>query len=163
MVTYCINYQDKNMETRNHTFNVFGAIDCEINHPVYGWIPTTLSADDAETASLFNEVSTGSVAEYIPPPPPPVEEQLATLTKQYQLAVQQHLDSTARSFGYDDMNSCGKYLRQSSPFYAECVALLDWCDAVWLFCYAELDKYTDPTTVPSVDAFIASLPVYGGV
>lgn len=33
---------------RNARYNIHGTIDCEINHPEFGWIPTTLSADDEE-------------------------------------------------------------------------------------------------------------------
>jgi len=34
------------MEFRNPAYNAFGTIDCEINHPVYGWIPHTIAADE---------------------------------------------------------------------------------------------------------------------
>lgn len=36
------------MEARNATFNNVGTIDCEIDHPVWGWIPFTASPDDPE-------------------------------------------------------------------------------------------------------------------
>ena len=44
------------MEFRNARHTAFGTIDCEINHPVYGWIPFTASADDVETLGreVFN-------------------------------------------------------------------------------------------------------------
>jgi hypothetical protein len=42
------------MESRNPIFTETGAIDCEINHPEFGWIPFTASADDVEP--LGNEV-----------------------------------------------------------------------------------------------------------
>ena len=37
------------MQTRNPVFTASGTIDCEINHPTYGWIPFTASPDDVET------------------------------------------------------------------------------------------------------------------
>jgi hypothetical protein len=40
--------EDFVMEVRNPVFNKRGTIDCEINHPVYGWIPFTASPDDCE-------------------------------------------------------------------------------------------------------------------
>lgn len=59
------------METRNAQYNKFGGIDCEINHPVFGWIPSTLSEDDAETAGLFAQVlAAGNIAAYVPPQTP---------------------------------------------------------------------------------------------
>lgn len=33
---------------RNPSFNKHGTIDCEIEHPLYGWIPFTASPDDVE-------------------------------------------------------------------------------------------------------------------
>jgi len=57
------------METRNPTFNKFGSIDCEINHPKYGWIPFTASPDDVEPigAEVFNATKV-SAAAYVEPP-----------------------------------------------------------------------------------------------
>lgn len=60
------------MEYRNATFNQFGTVDCEINHPVYGWIPTTVSPDDGPTAPLYAMiVAAGGIKPYVPPIPPP--------------------------------------------------------------------------------------------
>jgi len=56
------------MEFRNAQRNAFGTIDCEINHPIYGWIPTTASANDAETASLFVTLELDDAT--LPAPPP---------------------------------------------------------------------------------------------
>jgi hypothetical protein len=42
------------MEFRNARRNVFGTIDCEINHPIYGWISFTADPNDIEP--LGNEV-----------------------------------------------------------------------------------------------------------
>lgn len=36
------------MEIRNPTFTYDGLIDCEINHPKYGWIPFTANPEDPE-------------------------------------------------------------------------------------------------------------------
>lgn len=55
------------MEFKNEKYNRRGTIDCEINHPVYGWLPTTLSPDDPETAEMYALVAAGEVAAYVPP------------------------------------------------------------------------------------------------
>lgn len=36
------------MEFKNARYNSLGGIDCEINHPAYGWIPYTLGEDDED-------------------------------------------------------------------------------------------------------------------
>ena len=58
------------MEYRNPTYTVTGEIDCEINHPHFGWIPFTASPDDIEAhgKALFSEIlSAGGIAPYIAP------------------------------------------------------------------------------------------------
>jgi hypothetical protein len=65
------------MEYRNPTYTENGWIDCEINHPEYGWIPFTCDSNDKgalfDTAALFEEMKPHA-APYIPPPPPTDEE-----------------------------------------------------------------------------------------
>ena len=36
------------MNYRNPQYNHFGTVDCEIEHPTYGWMPFTASSDDPE-------------------------------------------------------------------------------------------------------------------
>ena len=36
------------MNYRNACFNDIGTIDCEVEHPVRGWMPFTASPDDVE-------------------------------------------------------------------------------------------------------------------
>ena len=59
-------------EYRNPTYNQFGGIDLEVNHPQLGWIPFTASADDPEEygRNLFAAASAGDVAPYVPAPAP---------------------------------------------------------------------------------------------
>jgi hypothetical protein len=52
------------MNYRNAVYNQRGTIDCEIEHPEFGWIPTTLSPDDPPTAALFATVQAGQVDPY---------------------------------------------------------------------------------------------------
>jgi hypothetical protein len=57
------------MEFRSPIFIASGAIDCEINHPVYGWIPFTADPNDVEPigGEVF-KAAKGSAAPYIAPP-----------------------------------------------------------------------------------------------
>ena len=52
------------MKYRNAAFIVDGRIDCEINHPQFGWIPFTASPDDAEQfgRELFAELGSKAAA-----------------------------------------------------------------------------------------------------
>jgi len=70
------------MNYRNPVFAASGAIDCEIEHPVYGWIPFTCDPNDTgaefDTATLFEEMKPHA-APFVPEPvaPPTREEQEA--------------------------------------------------------------------------------------
>lgn len=60
------------MNYRNAKYNAFGTIDCEIEHPVYGWIPFTADPDDVEPlgAEVFNAAKSSATA-YVDPPVDP--------------------------------------------------------------------------------------------
>lgn len=67
------------MQVKNPKYNHAGCVDCEIEHPVYGWIPFTASPDDVEQhgRELYAEAISGKfgpIAAYVPPPPPSVEQ-----------------------------------------------------------------------------------------
>jgi hypothetical protein len=57
------------MNYRNAQYNAFGTIDCEIEHPVYGWIPFTADPSDVEPigAEVFNAAK-AKAAVYVEPP-----------------------------------------------------------------------------------------------
>jgi hypothetical protein len=53
-------------------------VNCQIDHPTYGWIPFTASAEDPEQhgRDIFAELIAGDhgpIADYVPPPPPSTE------------------------------------------------------------------------------------------
>lgn len=61
------------IQLRNPVFTVDGRIDCEIEHPVYGWIPFTADPNDVEQHG--REIHAAALAlgpaEYVAPPPQP--------------------------------------------------------------------------------------------
>ena len=60
------------MNARNPQQTAEGAIDIELNHPIFGWIPFTASSDDLHGADLYAQAlagNFGSVTQYIPPEP----------------------------------------------------------------------------------------------
>jgi hypothetical protein len=67
------------MNYRNPIYTKNGMIDCEINHPIYGWIPFTCDPNDTgaqfDTVALFSEMQPHA-APYAPTPPS--AEQLAS-------------------------------------------------------------------------------------
>ena len=58
------------MKTRNAIYNENGTIDCDINHPKFGWIPFLANPDDPEKhgRDIHAElIVSGSVSAYVPP------------------------------------------------------------------------------------------------
>ena len=62
------------MNFRNAKYNAFGTIDCEIEHPVHGWIPFTADPNDVEPlgAEVFNAAK-DSASAYVEVTPDPTE------------------------------------------------------------------------------------------
>jgi hypothetical protein len=77
------------MKTRNPIYTADGRIDCEIEHPQYGWIPFTCDPNDTgaefDTAALFDAMQPHA-APYVPAPivPPTIEEQQAARQSAFQ-------------------------------------------------------------------------------
>lgn len=67
------------MEIKKPIYNTVGTVDCEVNHPVYGWIPFTASPDDPEEhgRDIYQRAVSGEfgpVAECVQPVGPETAE-----------------------------------------------------------------------------------------
>jgi hypothetical protein len=57
------------MNYKNASYNKVGSIDCEIEHPVFGWIPFTASPDDVEeTGREVFAAAQATATAYVEPP-----------------------------------------------------------------------------------------------
>jgi hypothetical protein len=71
------------MNYRNAQYNQFGTIDCEIEHPLYGWIAFTANPDDVEPlGKVIFDLAKDNASEYVPPVilPPTLEQERARMT-----------------------------------------------------------------------------------
>lgn len=83
------------------------------------------------------------------------------LAAQYSIAVQAHLDQTARNYGYDSIANAVTYAEEPAVlrFQEEGRALRAWRSLVWEACYQLLDQVkAGSVPVPSLDAVLAGLP-----
>ena len=55
------------MNFRNPVFNAYGTIGCEVEHPVYGWVPMTVTPTDPETAAIHAAALAEGPGPYVPP------------------------------------------------------------------------------------------------
>ncbi len=62
------------MSIRNPVFTADGRIDCEVEHPVYGWIPFTADPNDVEEHGRLIHAAALEMgpAPYVAPPPQPL-------------------------------------------------------------------------------------------
>lgn len=61
------------VQIRNPIYTATGQIDCEIEHPVHGWIPFTADANDVEQhgRDIYAAALEMGPAAYVAPPPQP--------------------------------------------------------------------------------------------
>jgi len=93
----------------------------------------------------------------VDPPPPTTDEKRAAFTA----AIQQHLDTTARRLGYDDIRSAVTYAEEPAvaKFQSEGRALRAWRSLVWAAGYELMDEVLrGERSEPSIDELLALLP-----
>lgn len=61
------------MKTRNAQYNQHGTVDCEIEHPVYGWIPFTATAADDVGVKVLAAIAADALT-IAPVTPKPLSE-----------------------------------------------------------------------------------------
>lgn len=86
---------------------------------------------------------------------------LSELPSTFTALVQNKLDQTARTFGYDDIRSAVSYADEPAvpKFQKEGEALREWRSLVWQHCYTALeDVQAGRRTVPTVSELLAELP-----
>lgn len=93
-----------------------------------------------------------SVITLMDPPAPTVAE--------YEAAIQDLIDTTARGKMYADGVSMASYVNSTNPAWAaEASAFVSWRDAVWAYAYTELAKVeAEARSIPTVEEFLAELP-----
>lgn len=122
-------------------------LQCQVNEDFYLNCPSTA------THIINNEPVT-----IVPEPLPLTPEQIIANISN---AVQNHLDSVARSRMYDNILSLCSYVNTGdSTFDAEGNAGRIWRSAVWRYCHQLLtDVQNGIRTVPTTEELIAELPL----
>jgi hypothetical protein len=76
-------------------------------------------------------------------------------------AVQNILDSTAQSKGYENILSACSYASISNTFQAEGILFLQWRSACWTYCYTQLALQNSGTIqAPTILELISALPIF---
>lgn len=82
------------------------------------------------------------------------------IVKSYEYLVQNFLDKTAQSRGYDNTYTCLSYLQSTNNVWKnESMIFNSWRDAVWLKCHEIFNAFTNgEIEQPTIDEILESLP-----
>ncbi|MDB5415304.1 MAG: hypothetical protein JWR10_3639 [Rubritepida sp.] len=90
---------------------------------------------------------------------PVLGEDPALTVTDYQLAVDAHVQATARARSYNGAATCASYVTSTEPAWrAEAAAFVAWRDAVYVAVFGALAAVQAGGAPPSIDALITSLP-----
>ena len=131
---------------------------------------TTVPSDDERVAAFFAPLPAGKMLDYdidgfplivdIPPLTP--EQLLQQASLEINNAIQNHLDSKAQEFRYDNMMSARSYTGYTNPFQAEAQELAVWASECWVTAgQIEADVLSGTRPMPTADEVLAELPIYG--
>jgi len=84
--------------------------------------------------------------------------------KEYEVAVQNHLDSAAKLYGYDNIINAVTYAEEPAvtKFQKDGKAFRAWRSLVWDYCYTQLAAVeAGNRTQPTVKQFLFELPALG--
>jgi hypothetical protein len=113
--------------------------------------------DRQRTQWAGNEWTIVTEPEPAPEPEPTPEEMIEA----FRLAVDAHVDATARGKGYNSAAHCASYVASThAPWAAEAQAFVAWRDQVWLYVFQQL-ALVEAGTIPvpaSPQELISTLP-----
>lgn len=80
--------------------------------------------------------------------------------RDYQSAIEAHVDAIARQRDYSSAVSCASYANSTIIAWAdEAAAFIEWRDAVWAYAFTELAAAQNGQRVaPTITGFLAELP-----
>lgn len=143
------------MNLRNLKYTKSGAINCDYEHPSFGWIPYTASPNDSE--ALGRDIYAAALSGTFGPVAPVDPDPLPTLSD-YVTALTNHLDTTAQTKSYDNRITCAVRAGYPGPFQAEGIAFATWMDAQNAKGYQILaDVQGEVIPQPTIAEFMAML------
>lgn len=121
-------------------------IQSHLSRNVYGTSIPTLAQVKAQIPVYLAQVKAGIFSETV---------------STFESAVQNHLDTGAKTLGYDGVLSACSYVTSSNlKFSTEAQSFVLWRDSVWSYCYQELAMVQQGIRpLPTVAEIIYELPL----
>lgn len=96
----------------------------------------------------------GDALQYEPEPTAP-----EPTASDYEVAIQSHIDATAREKGYRDGVTMASYVASTRQQWAdEAKSFVVWRDAVWEYIYSEFEKFQNgERDKPTIEEFIEEI------
>jgi hypothetical protein len=94
------------------------------------------------------------------PEPEPAAEPEPPTQQDFAFAIQDRIDTTAISRGYQDGFALASYATSTIPQWAaEAAAFIAWRDAVWVYAHQELASVLNGSrAIPTIAGFLEELP-----
>ena len=81
------------------------------------------------------------------------------IAEKMEQGIENHINETVKSRGYNSQDSIAKYLVSGNPFYDECTAISLWIGSVWVYSHqVQADVMAGTRTMPTIEELIAELP-----
>lgn len=119
---------------------------------------------DSSAGNVYALASAGYYGEVLPFVEDLEELQLQQVEftkEQFRIAVQNYVDLTAQTRGYDSGVTCASYANSTVQLWAtDAQSFILWRDLVWLYVYDQLQQVLGGNrTAPTIEGLIAELPL----
>ena len=142
---------------KNFKYNRFNTVDCEINHTIHGWIPTTLTEEESQKV-----IDSGiEIAPYVEP-----VKTLEQLQNEAVAAMDATVITECRSGAgklyFSDLNSAARHssaeIQPDAEIRDRAIKLLKWDIAIDAYALEVVFGIEQGGAVTTLESFIAGLP-----
>lgn len=89
----------------------------------------------------------------------PLPQQILTLSKHFEDAVNGKIQEECTAAGFDNINTARAYASTDNPLQAQSISFVNWTAAVWLYCKQYLeDVQNGVRPIPELEEYLATLP-----
>jgi len=123
-------------------------------------MPYVQRNEAGEIIGKYANPQEGYAEEFLPDDDAELQPTINDIAKQFEDAIQSHLDAEAQAKNYDNINTACSYAAAPNPFQLESLSFVTWRGNVWAYCYQELAKVqSGERSLPTLEQIISELPV----
>jgi hypothetical protein len=142
---------------KNFRYNRLGSIDCDIDHPDHGVIPTTLS--EKNSIAVIN--SGVDIAKYIQPVKTIEQLQNQAVSAMESIVLAECRSGTGKLY-FSDLNSAARHsselIQPDSEIRDRAISLLQWDIAMDAYALSVVFSIESGGDIPTIESFIEGMP-----